>query len=260
LSQIKKVLPAKDRKHFQEEFSWLGQVTGPNRDLDVYLLKMADFESILPGNVRSDLRPLYEFLHRRQREEHRLLVEALDSKRFSTLKEGWQRFLQESHSSDDLSAASEPVHTGASRRIWKVYRRILKKGKAINDRSPAEALHELRIECKKLRYLLEFFHSLYESKRIRKLIKSLKLLQDNLGDFNDCEVQQHTLKGFAHSMLEEGSASAETLMAMGRLVEHLELGQKTQRKLFASRFAKFADPKNEKRFRELFSPHKVKTP
>jgi hypothetical protein len=48
-------------------------------------------------------------------------------------------------------------------------------------------------------------------------------------------------------------------MAMGRLVEHLEFGQKAQRELFAGRFAKFADPANKKRFRILFSPRKVKT-
>jgi hypothetical protein len=78
-------------------------------------------------------------------------------------------------------------------------------------------------------------------------------LQDNLGDFNDYEVQQSTLKGFAQSMLEEGKGSVDTLMAMGRLIERLEAGQQRERERFSKRFSKFSSSMNEGRFRSLFS-------
>ena len=36
-------------------FRWLGQVTGPTRDLDVYLLKLPGYAEFLPPEARGDL-------------------------------------------------------------------------------------------------------------------------------------------------------------------------------------------------------------
>ena len=69
-----------------------------------------------------------------------------------------------------------------------MYRRVLKERRAIADDSPAEDLHELRKSCMKLRYLLEFFRSLYPRKQERALILKLKVLLDNLGNLQDLEV------------------------------------------------------------------------
>jgi CHAD domain-containing protein len=77
--------------------------------------------------------------------------------------------------------------------IYKRYRRIVKKGSKISETTPDEKLHELRIDCKKLRYLLEFFTSLFPENEMKKLVKQLKQLQENLGDFNDLSVQQEFL-------------------------------------------------------------------
>ena len=37
ISQIKGVIPQKILDRFRPEFTWLGQITGPTRDMDVYL-------------------------------------------------------------------------------------------------------------------------------------------------------------------------------------------------------------------------------
>jgi len=258
LSQIKGVLPETAVKRFTKEFAWLGRITGPSRDLDVYLLKMEDYASLLPRSLRNDLKPLYSYLEDRKVQEHRLLVDALDSERYGRLLEDWQEFLDSQTNPDfTLPKAEEPVRRASSKRIWRVYRKILKKGEVIDDQSPASALHEVRIECKKLRYLLEFFRSLHEPQKMLKLVKSLRVLQDNLGDFNDFEVQQGTLKKFAQSMLEEGKGNVDTLMAMGQLIERLKVGQMKERQRFSKRFDKFSSRANHKRFRTLFSSDKV---
>jgi CHAD domain-containing protein len=134
-----------------------------------------------------------------------------------------------------------------------VYKRVLKEGRAIQPETPAEALHELRKTCKKLRYLMEFFMSLYPTSEIKALIKVLKNLQDNLGEFQDYEVQVSTLKQFSQQMMAEGNAPAETLMAMGILVEDLNKRQHQARDEFAARFEKFSLPDNQKHFRALFA-------
>ena len=61
-------------------------------------------------------------------------------------------------------------------------------GRRIGDDSPAEALHDLRKKGKELRYLLEFFASLYAADVVKPMVSTLKGLQDVLGRFQDREV------------------------------------------------------------------------
>jgi CHAD domain-containing protein len=253
LRQIKGVYPPEVVDQFSDEFRWLGQITGPTRDLDVYLLKMADYEATLPTPVVENLQPLVEFLRHRQRGEQSRLALSLVEERYRALISSWQHFLDEPIAPETgLPNAQRPIREVSSERIWKVYRNVLSNGRAIGLDTPPEALHRLRIECKKLRYLLEFFRSLYDAGQIEQMVGALKQLQDNLGDFNDYQVQQESLGAFAGQMLESGATQAETLMAMGRLVERLEAGQARERQRFAKRFRQFAAKKNHARFKRLF--------
>jgi CHAD domain-containing protein len=258
LGQIKGVFPEPAQACFRRELSWLGQLTGPTRDLDVYLLKFGDYEAALPPAVRRDLEPLRGFLAAEQRREQRRLATALGGARYRRLLADWQAFLEDERGPGPGDQEPSPPNAGrpivevAGRRIRKVYRRVLDQGRAIGDDSPDESLHRLRIECKKLRYLLEFFRGLYPSPEVDPLIKALKKLQDNLGDFNDYSVQQKQLKDFARRMLDEGVADADTSMAMGALVAHLERGQAAERRAFHRRFATFARRGNRDRFQALF--------
>lgn len=255
LTQLKGVLPANKVAYFKKEFSWLGQITGPTRDLDVYLLKMPGYRASVPEALRGDLDPLDEFLVCHQEIEHGELVQFMNTHRFESLMSSWNEFLEQPLTEDtDRPEAATPILDLASRRIWHSSRKVLKKGRAIEPGTPAEALHRLRIECKKLRYLLEFFRSLYPDKEMLLLINALKRLQDNLGDFNDLEVQQATLKQFAQSMLAEKVGTATSLMAMGRLVERLEQQQVKERQTFHRRFDQFSSRKNRQRFKALFKP------
>ena len=258
LSQVKNVFPAKTLDHFKREFAWLGRLTGPTRDLDVYLLKIGGYRDSLPEEVRPDLDPLRDFLVQEQRREQRKLARALNSKRYKRLLSDWQAFLDQNISPVDISDegppafAERPIVDLASERIWKVYRRVMKRGLAIDDDTPAEAVHEVRIDGKKLRYLMEFFRSLYPEKEMVKSISILKRLQDNLGDFNDYEVQQASLHDFADRMARDPKTKASTLLAMGRLQARLAEGQARERQRFGERFTAFAAPEHRQRFRRLF--------
>jgi hypothetical protein len=57
---------------------------------------------------------------------------------------------------------------------------------------------------------------------------------------------------FGQQMVEEGVTSAAALMAMGRLVDKLELGEAAERARFADRFAEFDSRKNRRRYEKLF--------
>lgn len=253
LSQLKDVLPPERVEGFREEFRWLGSATGPTRDLDVYLLKIDGYEALLPEAVRGHLEALRGFLRRHQKVEQERLAAELGSPRYRGLIASWSAFL-EGPIASAAANAGRPIRELASERIRRAWRRVSKKGRAIDDGSPARALHRLRIDAKKLRYLLEFFGGLYEPAEVDSLVKALKKLQDHLGDFNDLEVQQRKLRELAHGMREEGAASVDVLLAMGELVAELRRLQGEERRRFARRFASFAEPSRREAFRRLFGP------
>jgi len=221
--------------------------------MDVYLLNFDHYRLSLPKSIQDKLGPLHDFLIAHHKKEQATLVKMLNSAQYKNLMKGWQAVLQSTlPARSTLPNATRPVIVVADERIMKAYKRVIKEGLAITPESHAERLHDLRKSCKKLRYLMEFFQSLYPSAKITALIGVLKSLQENLGDFQDFEVQATCLKSFSHQMIEEGEVPPETLMAMGVLVDGLENRQHQTREEFAKRFAKFALAKNQDRFHELF--------
>jgi CHAD domain-containing protein len=254
LTQIKGVLPLRTVTHYKTEFAWLGQVTTPMRDLDVYLLNFDNYRASLPVSARADIEPLRDFLIRHWRIEHQTLLKALDSVRYRRLINNWREFLRRPvPKRSTLPNATRPVLEVACERIWHIYQRALKEGRAIGADSPAEALHELRKTCKKLRYLMEFFQSLFPPRRIKSPIRALKALQDNLGTYQDCTVQIATLKQFSHQMAAEGDAPPDTLLAMGMLIDELAQRQQAERGEFADRFGNFDSHANHLHYRGLFT-------
>jgi CHAD domain-containing protein len=253
LSQVKGVFPSQRVDRFGREFAWLQGLTGPTRDMDVYLLAFDGFKAELPGEQGEDLEPFRAFLRRHKAAEHGRLIQGLDSSRYTRLKRDWRAFLAAAPPvSSTLDHAMEPIRVVASRRIRRMERRALDEGRAIGPDSPAEALHELRKTCKKLRYLMEFFRSLYPREAIAGLIKELKRLQDNLGEFQDLQVQQEALARFIEAMRAEAALPAPTEAAMHRLMSVLHGRQLDARAEFAERFAQFDSPGNRKRFKALF--------
>ena len=91
LGQIRNVFPADAVEHFSTEFSWLGRLTGPPRDLDVLVLTLERAPTQTPT---ADIDPLMAFLDQAQQQEHRALVDALDSDRYRRLLSEWQAFLE----------------------------------------------------------------------------------------------------------------------------------------------------------------------
>jgi CHAD domain-containing protein len=256
LSQLKNVLPAGPVKDFAAEFKWLGGVTGPLRDMDVYLLEMAQHRQQLdaPDDV---LGPLDQLLRRTRRNQLRRVRRALRSARFERLVTGWAAFLENPGGAEDEPAeAATPILEIANRRILKAYRRMLKRGKKLQSEPPPELLHRLRIDAKKLRYLLEFFRELYDPSLIATLVKELKKLQDILGGFNDMEVQQRRLREFADRMIEEQSAAAATIFAMGRLADVMRERQESYRLQFHDRFEAFASKNSRRLYDRLFGARK----
>ena len=189
LTQIKGVFPAVDADPIRIALSSMTRVTGPARDLDVFLEKLEVYESGFPERVRRNLIPVKESARRRRRERQPVLAKALNSEIWAEAVGRWETFLGAGTGPRTLpKKGHRPIGAVASKRIRKAYRRVARRESLAG--LEIESLHRLRIDCKKLRYLLEFFRSLYPPREAASLIKSLKSLQGVLGDIHDLAVHQ----------------------------------------------------------------------
>jgi CHAD domain-containing protein len=239
--ELRGVFPPEPLRVFRAGFRELQVLTGPTRDLDVQLLEFGDLAATLPADIAPDVAPLRALLELRLAAERAKMVRGLKSERTRALLDNWGDFLGALVGADegDRPDAARPVADVASERIAKVYRQMAKQGGAIADDSPHEALHDLRKKGKELRYLLEFFASIYPPEVVKPMVATLKGLQDVLGRFQDREVQADALRALGDDIAAlEGGAAA--LMAMGVLVQRLADEQAQAREQFADRFASFA--------------------
>jgi CHAD domain-containing protein len=254
LAQIKNVFPTRTTDRFKKDFAFIGKRTNALRDLDVYLLNQDAYKARLPAVLRDDIDPLFEHLRKKRARAFQYVLRGLRSKKYAQIIKDWESFLNKPPPGSATAANAElPIIELACSRIYKKFRGIVKAGSKILAITEDELLHALRIECKKLRYLMEFFANLFPRKKINALIAQLKNLQDNLGDFNDLCVQQEYLLNIAAELSGDRQQMKKTLVAIGSLVEALNREKQTVKDAFARTFRNFSAPANQELFKELFA-------
>jgi CHAD domain-containing protein len=209
LTQLKSVFPKRQVRDFSQRFRWLGQVTGPVRDLDVFLLER------LPEGPA----PLRALVMERRAEALVELLRALDGEEYARLVRDWQQFLS---SDTGGPRAHQPIRAVVTPRIYKLVRQVDKDSRALARATPEE-LHELRKTCKKLRYLTEFFGSLFDKAKLSECVTLLKGAQSTLGELQDLAVQAQRLVGFSDALADRPGVTLEDRMAFAELVEKLHL-------------------------------------
>lgn len=257
LGQVNNVLPEELITRYKAFFSWLGNVTGETRDLDVYLLNFDKYKKQLPSVVRQSITPLNNFLLLKKHKSQKELAKKLRSTKYLSMLAEWETYLA-SNTPDKSTETSQQLSVKelANQRIWKTYKQAVKQGEAIDNDSPPEALHKLRKTCKKLRYLMEFFQNIYPDRQLDKSIKTLKRLQDVLGEYQDLAVQQEQIKQFSEEMQAINTPS-KTFLAMGVLIQELENRKDKVRHHFGVRFHAFRKHDNHALFHALFSMSKT---
>jgi CHAD domain-containing protein len=236
LGQLRGVLPAAKVEPFGEEFRWLAALTTPCRDLDVFLVELQDRRGPLPASAAAALEPLLAHLRKTRAGAHEDLAKALRSARFEALLERWGKLL--SRPARGGRDGALPIARVAKGCVLRAYRRFARHGRALGPVPQVQAMHRLRIDAKKLRYLLEFFASLWEAEESAEFVAQLKLVQDALGTYHDAWLQHGRLIALGDEILAAG-AGAGTLLAMGRLIADLERRQAREAESFFRLFAEF---------------------
>src|SRR5690606_17893965 len=137
------------------------------------------------------------------------------------------------------------------------YRKVCKIAATIRPETEDAHIHELRIHCKKLRYLMEFFTPIFPKAPFDALLKRLKRLQDNLGLFNDYSVQQQSLQTFLQELPSSGGRiNMEVAQSVGALIAVLHKRQLEERAKVVKSFTNFNSPTTQLTFSTLFQERK----
>jgi len=237
-------------ERFGDDLRWLAGLTGPTRDLDVFIAEWHRYTDGLDKRSVAALLPVSERLHRHRRAAFDALVDGMESERAEQLIAAWTDTLAE------IRDGHEPIGKHGHRRLGRVvtqritaaHRRVVKGGRTITDTSPSTELHELRKDAKRLRYLVECFGGALPKKATKRFVHRLKALQDNLGAIQDGAVQETELALVA-AELDHENASGATMAALALLTDRIHSTTADARAEFAERFAAF-DSKRTRRVLE----------
>ncbi|WP_170513562.1 CHAD domain-containing protein [Ruegeria atlantica] len=253
LSLFKGVFSPQQTSALKREFSDLMASTGRVRDLDVYLLEKDIYFKLIPPNLHLGAEAMFAQFKKERNRELAVLSRRLRSAAYGRQMKQLLALFADTKRLEPGPNAELRAYDYARSLIWKRYRKVCKLARGITRKTPDEAVHELRIDCKKLRYLMEFFAPLFDKSDFKMLIKPLKKMQDNLGLFNDYSVQQEALLNFVSTQSDaRNRTSAPLAMAAGGLIAVLDQRQKAERDHVIANFRHFDSPEIQNLFRALF--------
>ncbi len=257
LGQIKNVFPKKNTLRFKKNFSFVGKLTNQLRDLDVYLLKKDAYKAMVPAVLRDHIEPLFVYLRNKRSKALKHVISTFESDKYRQILQEWEAFLNEpQRDAPTPSNADLYILTLAQKRIYKQYKEIVEAINRTLNNIDDSNIHALRIEFKKLRYLMEFFSSLFPHKKLNVLLKQLKNFQNKLGDLNDLSVQQEYLLNISEELPASSHEHKKVLVTIGSLIGALNAEKRHIKKGLTKTYTGFASTSNKRLFRELFASKK----
>lgn len=188
-SLFKLILGHKKCAFILSELKWLSDILGKARDIDVLLTQT------LPGipaqfKHHQGLLALQQLALKRQIKIYDFIREALLSQRYNCLLLTICSWLENEKWKE--TKKHYKLLTVATRTLNKFHKQLLRHNENLTD-MPPECRHATRIASKRLRYVAEFFTSLYPAKDCTKFIKILAQVQECLGQVNDITVAEKLL-------------------------------------------------------------------
>ena len=222
-SIAKNTLEPKTMDALKADLKTISGYTGPARDLDVLLLRAEEYRAMLPPELEPGLEELFEWARGRTREAYDELAAFLDGPEYGRIMARWQDLGAGGSVPPELRGPDGSARIGEVGPAWlrRRVKRVAAGIDAVETGAPDERMHRLRIDGKKLRYLLEIHSSLYPQKPVTRLVKHLKKFQDALGDWNDVSVQEQTLQDDLARMSAGGGNHTAVAASIGGLLTQL---------------------------------------
>lgn len=232
LAVFRGAFPRRVTRPFFEEMRCAAKTLDRARDLDVYIADNFSPKGKKPQRrmrklaVKHRARAYDQVTDFVQGERYRQLC---DHFRHWVETRGWRADL----SDDQCEVLEGNVMPFAGEVLDSQRTRVLNDGGDIRHLD-SEALHQLRIDCKKLRYAAEFFVPLY-GEPMKDFIDHLRSLQDLLGTLHDTAVMRDLQKE-----LLKGSKQRKLTRCARRLVDERGKQAKVIRKTLISRWDAFS--------------------
>ncbi len=163
------------------------KTTNKKRDLDVFL------HYLISKKFKNE--EFLSYLKKEASKEHDKIMKLLNSKKFLQTLEDIEFFILhlELYSFDSVRL---PAIRYGKKKIKNSKQKIKKDFKRLKNNTPIEKFHKVRIEIKRLRYLMEFYN-------IKKDIKSIVKHQNDFGKLNDFDKQIEITKEYLSSSQEK---------------------------------------------------------
>ncbi len=257
-SLFKGVFDQEETAYLKRDFAALMQKTNTLRDLDVYLLNKEQYLKLVPVDTHEGLGILFDYFSRERKIEQKRVSKILRSKTYLDEIGRLEKLFAGDSSLKGGPMGEEKSLVFACGSILKRYGKVCKIARSVDENTEDAVIHQLRINCKKLRYLMEFFTPLFPGSEIKSLIKSLKLLQDNLGKFNDYSVQQKFLRQVLNDKMHDFSGwEIRVAESVGALTAMLHRLQEKERYQIVENFARFDSAKTRATFIKLFQIEEI---
>ncbi|MDE1460472.1 CHAD domain-containing protein [Spartinivicinus poritis] len=248
LSLIRQVFPKTETKQLKQQLKELAQKTNLLRDLDVYLLAKDELKAQLPIQLQPGLDKLFQTFADLRKTECKSIVQHLQSKTYQDTLTTIKNILKACKKAAKTKNSHKPITKIATQEIHNKYQLICHNGSLLTATTDDEAFHDLRLECKKLRYLLELFADLMDTTTNKQAVSSLKKLQDKLGHFNDLSVQQEKLLSY----LDGNNIDSLEAAAIGGLVSVMRRQQTSLKAEIISQLNDFCSFPTHNKFNQLF--------
>jgi CHAD domain-containing protein len=184
-----KFYPQKTVRRLHAPLRELAGDLGAVRDLDVLIENLRGYIGTLSLEQQRALDPLLADWQARRARAQRTLVEFLDGKRYDDWLGRLENFVEA-----QARRESPRVADVVPALIWKRYGAVREYETQVKP-ADLQTLHQLRIECKRLRYALEFFaEALGEETAI--LLEPLIALQDHIGSLHDANMASQLITEF----------------------------------------------------------------
>lgn len=252
IAQLKEVFPEHDVPVLKQRFGDLARETNYLRDIDVFILDKERYMNFLPESMRNDLLPMFNDFEKKRLTEAKRISRWIASRAYLKEISELQSLFINGYSAVETEWSEQATIELAINKIQKTYKKIYKAAQKINNTTPDENIHSIRISCKKLRYLLYFFSSEFDKKKIKLVGKHLKSLQDTLGIFNDLTVQGDFLKNYLYQLEHKPKKDIMLIASLGGLISTLYTMQLQERDRCIQELAIFSNESNRQLFRETF--------
>ena len=173
----------------------IARALGAIRDLDVLILDLQAFSATLPPADRQHAEALVSRLDRRRRKHRKRLNAFFDSKRYRRSVRQLERFATKK---GVRARRPRPAHKPHELRhvLPVLLHQRLASVRAYDSALPAaddRHLHALRVDCKRLRYAIEFFAPVLGASA-QSFLEQIMSMQDTLGRINDIAVFAGSVK------------------------------------------------------------------